>query len=141
MRKRAAAKITVRLTADEDQLLKAAMRSRGATTASALIRDALRRDLGAGINEAKDSEDRTAAALDRLGRDISRALRGQQALFAVLDTFVKAFLTCVPEPPSNALAQSVARARDRHVQFIKSAGQAIATNGVSTLTELIGHVD
>jgi hypothetical protein len=117
------------------------MKRHGAASASALIRGALRKELGANDEAAKDSEDRTAAALERLGHDVSRALQGQQTLFAVLDTFVKGFLTCVPEPPSNALAQSVARARDRHAQFIKSAGQAIAANGTLALSELIRHAD
>ena len=47
-----------------------------------------------------------AATMERLERYIGRSVRGEQALFAVVDTLVKTFLTCVPEPPPDGLPQS-----------------------------------
>jgi hypothetical protein len=78
------------------------------------------------------------ATLDRLGRDISRSLRGQ-ALFAVVDTLVKTFLTCVPEPPHDGLPQSVALARDRYARFIKSAGEAMVGDSLGAVKDLVAH--
>src|ERR1035441_10306200 len=66
-----------------------------------------------------------AATLERVLRDVARIARGQQALFAVVDTLVKTFLTCVPDPPADGMPQSVARARDRYSRFVKTAGRAV----------------
>ncbi len=87
-----------------------------------------------------DAEQRLAATLERLSRDIARAIRGQQALFAVVDTFAKTFLTCVPEPPQDGLTQSVARARDRYARFIKSAGQAMVGDSHAAMETLVDPV-
>ena len=42
-----------------------------------------------------------------------------------LDTLAKTFLTCVPEPPADAKAEAVARAKERHDRLLKSAGRAM----------------
>ena len=79
--------------------------------------------------------------MERLSRDISRANRGQQALFAVVDTLVKTFLTCVPEPPNDGMSQSVARARDRYARFVKSAGQAMVGDSQTALHDLVNRAE
>ena len=66
-------------------------------------------------------EEQTAASFDRLAKELRRALRGQQAIFALLDAFTKIFLACVPEPPADARAQSITMARERHMRLIKTA--------------------
>ena len=38
----------------------------------------------------------TGPEMERVVRDVTRVVRGQLALFAVVDTLVKTFLTCVP---------------------------------------------
>jgi Arc/MetJ-type ribon-helix-helix transcriptional regulator len=133
--------IAVRLTREEVQKLRAGVSHRGYPTASALIREALWKELGDRDEAKKDAEQRLAATLERLDRDIARSLRGQQALFAVVDTLVKTFLTCVPEPPQDGLPESVARARDRYTRFIKSAGQAMVGDSQAALQGLVNHAD
>jgi len=133
--------ITVRFTGEEEQRLKAGMAKRGYPTASALIREALWKELGTRDEASDDAEQRMVATLERLGRDISRSLRGQQALFAVVDTLVKTFLTCVPEPPYDGLPQSVARARDRYARFIKTAGQSMVGDSHAAMRDLVDHAD
>ena len=49
-------------------------------------------------SENDGMEEQTAASFDRLAKELRRALRGQQAIFALLDAFTKIFLACVPEP-------------------------------------------
>jgi hypothetical protein len=57
-----------------------------------------------------------------------RAVQAQQhATLSVLDTFVKAFLTCVPEPADLAVAKD--RARKRYEQFRRALGNGHDGNG------------
>jgi hypothetical protein len=74
-------------------------------------------------------------------RDVARVARGQQALFAIVDTFVKTFLTCVPDPPPDVMPQSVARARDRYARFVKTAGQAMVGDALQAMQDLVNHAD
>lgn len=67
--------------------------------------------------------------------------RGQQALFAVVDTLVKTFVTCVPEPPRDGMPASVAPARDRYAGFLKAAGQAMAGDSRTALQSMVEHDD
>ena len=78
----------------------------------------------------------TQANFDRLARELRRALRGQQAIFALPDAFTKIFLACVPEPPSDARAQSISMARERHMRLIKTAGQSLTNE--SAMQGLLG---
>ena len=105
-------RITVRFTQDDEKRLKAAMERRGYATASAFIRESLSKEFATRGDAARDAEQRLAATLERLSRDLARSIRGQQALFAVVDTLAKTFVTCVPEPPQDGVTQCVARARD-----------------------------
>jgi hypothetical protein len=107
-------KQTVRLSEDEQAQMQRVAKERGYLSLTAFIRAAIRNEVTGRENEVTESEQRTAATLERLSRDIFRINRGQQALFAVVDTLVKTFLTCVPEPPREGMSQSVARARDRY---------------------------
>jgi Arc/MetJ-type ribon-helix-helix transcriptional regulator len=133
--------ITIRFSQDEERRLRDGVVRYGYATASALVREALSKELGSRDGAGKDAEERLAATLERLSRDILRCIRGQQALFAVVDTLAKTFLTCVPEPPHDGLAQSVARARDRYARFIKSAGQAMVGDSHAAMEDLVNHVD
>jgi hypothetical protein len=62
----------------------------------------------------------------------------QQALFAYVDTFAKALLTCLPEPPADAKPQAVARARERHDRLVKSAGRSMVGDSRIAMQELLG---
>ena len=88
-----------------------------------------------------DTEERVAATLERVLRDVARVTRGQQALFAIVDTLVKTFLTCVPDPPADGMPQSVARARDRYARFVKAAGQAMVGDALAAMQDLVNHVE
>ena len=134
-------KQTVRLNADEQAQMQRVAKERGYLSPTAFIRAAIRNELTGRENELTESEQRTAATLERLSRDIFRANRGQQALFAVVDTLVKTFLTCVPEPPRDGMSQSVARARDRYDRFVKSAGQAMVGDSLGALHDLVNRAE
>jgi len=140
-RSQSSARITIRLTAEQERRLKTGMEQRGYGTASALVREALLHELGQREQGDHDRESRIVAALEQLHRDNASIVRAQKAALAVLETFVKTFLTCIPEPPQDGMTQSIARARDRYTQFIKSAGQALAGNGQDALSDLLNDAD
>jgi hypothetical protein len=64
-------------------------------------------------------------------------MRVQQALFAYLDTLAKTILTCVPEPPTDAKPQAVARARERYDRLLKSAGRAMVGDAKLAMQDLV----
>ncbi len=102
-------------------------------------RGAARNELNGREGALTEAEQRTAATLDRLSREIFRVHRGQQALFGVIDTLVKTFLTCVPEPPKGGMAASVARARGRSDRFVRSARQAMAGDAHAAMQDLVSR--
>ncbi len=116
-------------------------KERGYLSATAFMRAAIRNELTGRESEISEAEQRIAATIERLSPDVLRTSRGQQALFAVLDTLVKTFLTCIPEPPRDGMSQSVARARDRYDRFVKSAGQAMAGNSHGALNDLVNRAE
>jgi predicted DNA-binding protein len=131
-------KRAVRIQPELDQRMQRAATERGYRTPSAFIRAAIESELKS-RNDLAAVEEQTAASFDRLAKEVRRVLRVQQALFALVDALTKAFLTCVPEPPAEAKAQSIALARDRYVRLMKTAGQAMANDSNSAMQDLLNH--
>jgi len=75
---------------------------------------------------------------------IFRVDRGQQAMFALVDAFAKAILTCVPEPPPDATQQAITRAKERYERLVKAAGQAMSGDtraAIQDLGETMARID
>ncbi len=85
------------------------------------------------------AEERIAASLDRLAREIRGVKLAQQALFAFVDSLVKTLLTCIAEPPSDAREQAVAQGKLRYDLFLKSVGAAMAGDSKAAMIELLNH--
>ena len=134
-------RVGVRISKEEAKQVSDVAKERGFLSPSAFIREAIRNEIAGRDAELTEAEQRLAATMERLSRDISRANRGQQALFAVVDTLVKTFLTCVPEPPHDGMSQSVARARDRYARFVKAAGQAMVGDSQTALNHLVNRAE
>jgi Arc/MetJ-type ribon-helix-helix transcriptional regulator len=132
------ARIAVRLSREDQHQVEEAAKTRGYASPSAFIRSAIRNELN-GRAELTGTEERIAGGFDRVSRDIFRVGRGQQALFALVDTFAKAVLTCVPEPPPDARPQAIARARERYDRLIKNAGQAMSGDARAAMQDLVAH--
>ena len=128
-------KRAVRIHPELDQRMQKATKERGYRSPSAFIRAAIETELKS-RSESEGMEEQTAASFDRLAKELRRALRGQQAIFALLDAFTKIFLACVPEPPADARAQSISMARERHMRLIRTAGQSMTTE--SAMQDLLG---
>lgn len=135
MRKRA-----VRISPELDQRIQQSAKDRGYRTPSAFIRAAIEDELKSSSQMA-GMEEQTAATFDRLSKELRRVLRGQQALFAMVDALTKAFLTCVPEPPAEARAHSIALARDRYTRLMKTAGSGMAGDSRAAMRDLLGDDD
>ncbi len=113
--------MALRLSQKDRDQIEQAVKARGYESPSALIRAAIRNELN-GRPELIGTEERIAGGFERVSRDMVRLARGQQALFALLDTLAKAILTCLPEPPSDARPQAIARAKERYDRLMKTAG-------------------
>ena len=131
----------IRLSQEEHWQIQEAVRRLEFKGPSALVRRAIHNELAGRSVAATNSEERVAATLERVLRDVTRVARGQQALFAIVDTLVKTFLTCVPDPPADGMPQSVARARDRYTRFVKAAGQAMVGDALLAMQDLVNHVE
>jgi Arc/MetJ-type ribon-helix-helix transcriptional regulator len=133
-------KRAVRIDSELDQRMQKAAKERGYRTASAFIRAAIDHEVKS-RSEMAGMEEQIAASFDRLAKELRRVLRGQQALFALVDGLTKTFLTCVPEPPTEARATSVSLARDPYARLMKTAGYAMANESLSAMQELVSYVD
>ena len=131
-------KFAVRLSGEDHHRVEEAARTRGYASPSAFVRAAIQNELN-GRREQTGTEERIAGGFDRISKDISRVVRSQQALFALVDTFAKTMLTCVPEPPSDARPQAIARARDRYDQLMKNAGRSMSGDARSAMQDLVDH--
>jgi hypothetical protein len=97
------------------------------------------REISARGDEIAGAEERLAASIEQVRREIFRLGRAQQALFAYVDSLAKVVLTCVPEPGGEAMEAAVARARGRHARLLKSAGQAMAGDAKVAIQDLVTH--
>jgi hypothetical protein len=73
----------IRLSQEEHWQIQEAVRRLEFKGPSALVRQAIHNELAGRSAAATNSEDRVAATLERVLRDVTRVARGQQALFAV----------------------------------------------------------
>jgi Arc/MetJ-type ribon-helix-helix transcriptional regulator len=78
----------VRLEPELNKRVERATREGGFSNPSAFIRGAIERELAGRESGVDAAEDRLAASLDRLSREIRAVKLGQQALFAFVDSLV-----------------------------------------------------
>ena len=132
---------TIRLPEVTKKQIEDAAERGGFSSPTAFIRYAIQQQLAAGSRQTDSSEERLRANLEQLRREVSRLHRGQQALFAYLDTLSKTILTCMPEPTADARSQAVARARERYDRLLKTVGKALAGDAQAAMQELTAHVE
>src|ERR1039457_810590 len=105
-------------SAELNNRIEAATKQGGFSSRSAFIRVAIERELAGRESGVEAAEQRIAASLDRMAREIHNSRIGQQALFACVDVLAKTFLTCVPEPPRDVHDQAVARGKARYDRLL-----------------------
>ena len=131
-------KLTVRVSAEAAEEIAKAASAKGYGSPTALIRAAIKHELS-DRSELSDAEQRIASSFDRLSRDVFRVGRGQQALFALVDTLTKTFLTCIPEPPADARPQAIARGKQRYDALMKTAGRAMVGDARAAMLDLVDN--
>jgi hypothetical protein len=130
----------IRFSEKTTKAIEVASQQRGFASSSAFIRYAVDQELTGRDDDLTGAEERLAGSMEAIRRDLFRVMRVQQALFAYLDTLTKTFLTCVPEPPADAKAQAVARAKERHDRLLKSAGRAMVGESKLAMHDLVENV-
>ena len=127
----------LRLSEDQLTAMKRTAKARGFRSASAYVLATLARDLRDSTPDQADREAFVAASIDRLSKEIRTLHTAQQALFALLDSLTRLFLTCIPEPPPGALDEAKRRAKLRYSRFLISVAQNMSSETHATITELI----
>ena len=127
----------IRFSDTTDQGIQEATRKRGFSSPTAFIRHSVEQELSVRREELVGAEERLAATIEQVRRDIFRLGRAQQALFAFLDSLAKVVLTCVPEPGGEAMEAAIARARGRHTRLLKNAGQAMVGDSKLAMQDLV----
>ena len=72
-------------------------------------------------------------------RTSARIERAQQALFALVDSLAKVFLTCVSEPRGAAMEPALAEARNRHARLLNNAGHAMFSDSRAAMEDLMSR--
>jgi|SRR5580658_2979908 Arc/MetJ-type ribon-helix-helix transcriptional regulator len=130
-----------RLEPELDRRIEVATKQGGFSNPSAFIRAAIERELTGRESGVDAAEERIAASLDRVMREIRGVRLGQQALFAFVDSLVKTVLTCLAEPPTDAYEQAIARGKFRYDRFLKSVGASMAGDSHAAMAELLKRAD
>ena len=128
---------TIRLSTDENERIRSAAKLRGYSSPSSFLRAAIQKELGEREDGMIGTEERLAASIEQVRREVFRLGRTQQALFAFVDSLAKVLLTCVPEPGGEAMEAAVARARGRHARLLKSAGQSMVGDSQVAMQDLV----
>ena len=128
--------ITVRVPGDLATKLPAEAEKRGFDSPSAFVRHAIQSELRQGESAVSQVEERMAATVNRLAKEVRAVHTAQLATFAFVDALAKVLLTCVPEPPNEMMDQAKARAKRRHEKFLLAVAQGMAGESKSALKEL-----
>jgi|ERR1035438_4266296 Arc/MetJ-type ribon-helix-helix transcriptional regulator len=130
---------TIRLTTAIDERINSAAKLRGYSSPSAFLRAAIKKELIERAEGTSASTEEIVGSIREVRQDVRRIERAQQALFALVDSFAKAFLTCVPEPRGTAMEPALAEARNRHARLLHNAGHAMLSDSLVAMEELISR--
>ena len=86
--------------------------------------------------ESRRAEERIAATLERFARDIRRLHTADQALYAAFDTFVRLFLTCIPDPPPETLTAAKVQGQRRYQNYQQNVARNMKGDARAALGEL-----
>lgn len=108
------------------------------------ISQAVRDILAAGIEDGQASalaaaEERISATLDRFAKDIRKLHTADQALYAGFDTFMRIFLTCIPDPPAETLTAAKVQGHQRYKNYLQNVARNMNGDARAALTELLNH--
>jgi hypothetical protein len=133
MRKR-----TIRLTDAIDQRVQSTAKLRGYSTPTAFVRAAIKKELDE-LGAGSAPNEQILGYIREVRQDVRRVERAQQALFALVDSFAKVFVTCVPEPRGEAMQTALGEARNRRGRLLTNAGHAMLSDSMVAMENLISR--
>ena len=128
---------TIRLPNAIDDKIDGAAKLRGYSSPSAFLRAAIKKEVSERTEGTGVSIEQIVGSLVGIQRSTGRLERAQQALFALVDSLTKAFLTCVPEPRGVALEPALSEARNRHARLLSTAGHAMHSDSMNAMEDLM----
>jgi len=122
-------------SAEVREKVRAAVKERGLRSEQAFILAACENELRRGENSEAltQYESRIAATLNNLAKQLQGLNTVAQAQFALTDVLLKYIITCVVEPPEDALPAARVRARLRYDKLLRAAAEGISAKNRDTL--------
>ncbi len=116
-----------------------ASKDRGFRSEQAFILAACEREIRRGDNTeaVTQFEARVAATLTNLAKQGQNLQTLVQAQVALTDVLLKYVITCVVEPPDDALPAARVRARLRYDKMVRAAAKEISNKNRDTLREMV----
>jgi len=107
---------------------------------SQLVRDVLATGLEDGeASVLVAAEERISATLDRFAKDLRKLHTADQAIYAGFDTFMRIFLTCIPDPPAETLTAAKVQGHQRYKNYLQNVARNMNGDARAALAELVNH--
>jgi hypothetical protein len=118
-----------------------ASKNRGFRSEQAFILAACENEIRRGDNAeaATQFEARVAATLANMAKQGQSLYTLAQAQVALIDVLLKYVITCVVEPPEDALPAARVRARLRYEKLVRAAAEEISNKNRDTLRKMLGE--
>jgi hypothetical protein len=126
-------------SADLREKVRVAVKERGFRSEQAFLITACSNELRRGENSeaVTQFEARVAATLTNLAQQVQGLHTLAQAQVALTDVLLKYVITCVVEPPDDALPAARVRARLRYDKLIRAAAKEISNKNRDTLKAMV----
>jgi hypothetical protein len=127
------------LSAELRDQVRAAVKERGFRSEQAFLTAACEHEIWQGANtEATEQfEARVAATLTNLSKQVQGLQTPAHAQVALTDVFLKYVITCVVEPPEDALPAARFRARLRYEKLVRAAAEEISNENRDALKRIV----
>ncbi len=130
--------VTLRLTPAQRADIERASKSAGYPNASAFMREsvlrAVRRDDQ--VTELAAIESRMAASFDAMRQRVRALENASQMMLAYQDATAKLLLSCLPEPPPDAIKAATASAKKRYERLMKAIALEMTGDVAGVAAEL-----
>jgi hypothetical protein len=126
-------------SAELREKVRIAVKERGFRSEQAFLIAACEHELRQGDNTEATTqfEARMAATLTNLAKQVQGLRTLGHAQVALTDVFLKYVITCVVEPPEDALPAARVRARLRYEKLVRAAAEEISNKNRDTLREML----
>ena len=126
-------------SAELREKVRIAVKERGFRSEQAFLIAACEHELRQGDNTeaVTQFEARVAATLTNMAQQVQGLHTLAQAQVALTDVLLKYVITCVVEPPDDALPAARVRARLRYDKLIRAAAKEISNNNRDTLKAMV----